>query len=76
MGYDGEITVYDLATIFHEKKNKKKIQWLININSTQSQQKMSTHGLHARVVCQSAAIEHMDFVRDSYDFLKSIPSVA
>ena len=24
MGYDGEITVYDLATIFHEKKNKKK----------------------------------------------------
>ena len=24
MGYDGEITVCDLATIFHEKKNKKK----------------------------------------------------
>ena len=23
MGYDGEITVYDLATIFHEKKKKK-----------------------------------------------------
>ena len=22
MGYDGEITVYDLATIFHEKKKK------------------------------------------------------
>ena len=76
MGYDGEITVYDLATIFHEKKNKKKIQWLININSTQSQQKMSTHSIHVRVVCQSAAIEHMDFVRDSYDFLKSIPAVA
>ena len=76
MGYDGEITVYDLATIFHEKKNKKKIQWLININSTQSQQKMFTHSIHVRVVCQSAAIEHMDFVRDSYDFLKSIPAVA
>ena len=74
MGYDGEITVYDLATIFHEKK--KKIQWLININSTQSQQKMFTHSIHVRVVCQSAAIEHMDFVRDSYDFLKSIPAVA
>ena len=76
MGYDGEITVYDLAMIFHEKKNNKKIQWLININSTQSQQKMSTHSIHVRVVCQSAAIEHMDFVRDSYDFLKSIPAVA
>ena len=58
------------------KKKKKKIQWLININSTQSQQKMSTHSIHVRVVCQSAAIEHMDFVRDSYDFLKSIPAVA
>ena len=43
---------------------------MININSAQSQQKMFTHGIHARVVCQSAAIEHMDFVRDSYDFLR------
>ena len=49
---------------------------MININSAQSQQKMFTHGIHARVVCQSAAIEHMDFVWDSYDFLKSIPAVA
>ena len=43
---------------------------MININSAQSQQKMFTHGIHVRVVCQSAAIEHMDFVRDSYDFLR------
>ena len=28
--------------------------------------KMFTHSIHVRVVCQSAAIEHMDFVRDSW----------
>ena len=32
--------------------------------------KMFTHSIHVRVVCQSAAIEHMNFVRDS------IPAVA
>ena len=48
------------------KKKKKKNTMTDKYKQHAIATKMFTHSIHVRVVCQSAAIEHMDFVRDSW----------
>ena len=61
---------------FTEKNKTKQNTMNVKYKQRAIATKMFTHGIHVRVVCQSAAIERMDFVRDSYDFVKCIPAVA